>query len=97
MSGKRADFTARTVISPDPNLPIDHVTIPEFMAKILTMPDLVNSLNIEKMRRLVINGPSVYPGANYLVIDGSKRDLGFGNRRLLAKNLKVGDTVERHL
>ena len=57
LSGKRADFTARTVISPDPNLPIDHVTIPEFMARILTMPERVNSLNINTLRKLVVNGP----------------------------------------
>lgn len=67
------------------------------MAKILTMPDRVNSLNIEQIKKLIINGPGLYPGANYLIIDGSKRDLGFGNRRLLAKNLKIGDIVERHL
>ena len=42
LSGKRADFNGRTVISPDPNLAIDQVTIPMFMAKILTIPDIVN-------------------------------------------------------
>ncbi len=57
LSGKRADFTARTVISPDPNLPIDHVTIPEFMARILTVPDKVNLLNIDRLKKLVVNGP----------------------------------------
>lgn len=97
LSGKRADFTARTVISPDPNLPIDVVTLPEFMARILTIPEIVNRVNLERVRRLVVNGPGVYPGANYLVSGGSKRDLGFGNRRLLAKHLKVGDVVERHV
>lgn len=40
--GKRVNFAARTVISPDPNLPIDQVKVPEFMAKILTVSELVN-------------------------------------------------------
>lgn len=67
MSGKRVDYTARTVISPDPNLPIDNVTIPEFMGKILTIPETVYSKNIHQMRKLVLNGPKVYPGAVYMI------------------------------
>jgi DNA-directed RNA polymerase III subunit RPC1 len=42
LSGKRVDFTGRTVISPDPNCAIDEVVVPALMAKILTYPDKVN-------------------------------------------------------
>ena len=64
LSGKRVDFTGRTVISPDPNCAIDEVIIPVYMAKTLTYPERVNQYNIEKMRKLVRIGPSVHPGAN---------------------------------
>jgi DNA-directed RNA polymerase III subunit RPC1 len=67
LSGKRSNFTGRTVISPDPNIPIDNVVIPEFMAKILTFPEVVNRNNIELMRKLVINGPEKYPGAMFII------------------------------
>uniref|UniRef100_A0A915D843 DNA-directed RNA polymerase subunit n=1 Tax=Ditylenchus dipsaci TaxID=166011 RepID=A0A915D843_9BILA len=89
LSGKRVDFSGRTVISPDPNLKIDQVGIPVLVAKILTFPEVVNEANIERMRKLVINGELVHPGANHI--------LEYGNRALIAKNIQPGDIVERHM
>ena len=66
LSGKRVDFTARSVISPDPNLRIDQVGVPELVAKILTFPTRVNEANIEFMKKLVRNGADVHPGVNFL-------------------------------
>lgn len=42
LSGKRVDFSGRTVISPDPNLRIDEVAVPVHVAKILTYPERVS-------------------------------------------------------
>jgi len=98
LSGKRVNFSGRTVISPDPNIGIDQVIVPMHMAKILTYPERVNKYNIQKMKKLVINGPENYPGANYIEYqDGAKINLAFGNRKVRAENLKIGDIVERHL
>lgn len=47
LSGKRVDFSGRTVISPDPNLMIHEVGVPDRVAKILTYPERVNPANIE--------------------------------------------------
>jgi len=66
LSGKRVDFSGRTVISPDPNLHIDQVAVPIHVAKILTFPQLVTKENIKLMRDLVINGPDKHPGANFV-------------------------------
>jgi len=66
LSGKRVDFTGRTVISPDPNCAIDEVMVPDLMAKTLTFPELVTRHNIQEMRKLVLRGPKVHPGANYV-------------------------------
>lgn len=68
LSGKRVDFTGRTVISPDPNCAIDEVVVPKLMAKVLTYPDRVNRYNIEKLRALVRQGPDNHPGANFVEI-----------------------------
>ncbi len=46
LSGKRSNYTARTVISPDPNLRPDEVMVPEFMSKIVTISEIVTSNNI---------------------------------------------------
>uniref|UniRef100_A0A1A9ZK19 DNA-directed RNA polymerase subunit n=1 Tax=Glossina pallidipes TaxID=7398 RepID=A0A1A9ZK19_GLOPL len=99
LSGKRVDFSGRTVISPDPNLMINQVGVPERVAKILTYPERVNPANIHNMKELVKNGPNVHPGANYVQQKGStfKKYLAYGNRDKVAHDLKCGDIVERHL
>ena len=66
LSGKRVDFSGRTVISPDPNLRIDQVAIPELVAKVLTYPERVTEHNIERLRKNVVNGPDIHPGATYI-------------------------------
>jgi DNA-directed RNA polymerase subunit A' len=99
LSGKRVDFSARTVISPDPSLDIAEVGVPYEVAMRLTVPEYVNEWNLEEMRKLVINGPSVHPGANYIIRpDGVKIRLDFvADRQALAQSLAPGYVVERHL
>jgi len=69
------------------------------MAKILTFPERVTTLNKDRLKLYVLNGSDKYPGANYFISkDGlSKNNLMFGNRRRIADELKIGDIVERHL
>ncbi|KAL9232875.1 hypothetical protein vseg_007938 [Gypsophila vaccaria] len=98
LSGKRVEFTGRTVISPDPNLKITEVAVPQLMAKILTYPERVNPENIEKLRQCVRNGPKKYPGAKYVLEEnGDKKDLSFSIRKRIADELKIGYIVHRHL
>ena len=99
LSGKRVDFSARTVISPDPNLSINEVGVPIDVAKILTVPEVVTEWNIEWLRQLVINGPEVWPGANYVITPTGRRiDLRYiKDRREIAERLEPGWIVERHL
>lgn len=99
LSGKRVDFSARTVISPDPNLRIDEVAVPDRVAKILTYPEKCTRYNRQKLQKLILNGPTVHPGANYMIRqnDNTKRNLKFGDRVRLAKELRIGDIVERHI
>ena len=98
LSGKRVDFSGRTVISPDPNLSITQVAVPVNMAKILTFPERALPFNVNILKTLVINGPFTHPGANFVELsDGTKIALHYAKRREIAENLKIGDIVERHL
>lgn len=97
LSGKRVDFSARTVISPDPNLRIDEVAVPERVAKILTYPERATSHNIDKLRQAVRNGTEIHPGANFVARGDNKKFLRFGNRAAIADGLAIGDIVERHI
>jgi len=99
LSGKRVDFSSRTVISPDPNLDLAEVGVPESIAKKLTIPEIVTDWNIEKLKKLVINGPDTWPGVNYIVRpDGVKIRLDFvEDRSIIADSLEAGYLIERHL
>nr|CAG4642277.1 EOG090X00BV [Evadne anonyx] len=63
MMGKRVNFSARTVITPDPNLKMEEIGIPDVFAKKLTFPTPVTTYNFYAMRELVKRGPNVHPGA----------------------------------
>jgi DNA-directed RNA polymerase subunit A' len=99
LSGKRVDFSSRTVISPDPNIAISEVGIPFEVAKKLTIPETVSNWNIEKLKTLVFNGPNNYPGANYIIRpDGVKIRLDYVNdRQMVADSIVPGYIIERHL
>ena len=99
LSGKRVDFSARTVISPDPNLDINEVGVPEEVAMRLSVPEKVTAWNIEEMKKFVINGPEKYPGALYIIRpDGKRIRLEFVvDREKIAEAIELGFIVERHL
>ena len=63
LMGKRVDFSARTVITPDPNLALDQVGVPRSIAMTLTDPRDVTPWNIERLQGLVDAGPNEHPGA----------------------------------
>jgi len=99
LSGKRVDFSARTVISPDPNIDINEVGVPLDVAQRLTIPERVTPWNIEELKSLIRNGPDQYPGALYIVRpDGRRVRLEFvTERESLAEALQPGFVVERHI
>ncbi|MBS7633698.1 DNA-directed RNA polymerase subunit A', partial [Candidatus Bathyarchaeota archaeon] len=99
LSGKRVDFSARTVVSPDPNLDINEVGVPLEVAMRLSVPEKVTEWNIEEMRQLVANGPEKYPGALYIIRpDGKRIRLEFViDRQKIAEAVEPGFVVERHL
>ena len=96
LMGKRVDFSARSVITPDPNISIDELGIPIKIAMNLTFPEIVNQYNIERLKTYVINGPDVYPGAKFVrKKDWTKGLKNMQNRESL--ELENGDVVDRHL
>ncbi|HVL48300.1 MAG TPA: DNA-directed RNA polymerase subunit A' [Candidatus Thermoplasmatota archaeon] len=98
LSGKRVNFSARTVVSPDPNISINEVGVPEEAAKELTVPMKVTPYNIEKAQELVARGPSTWPGVNYVIrSDGRRLKVTPINAAEVAKRLEPGFIVERHL
>ncbi|PPD67852.1 hypothetical protein GOBAR_DD35276 [Gossypium barbadense] len=76
LMGKRVDFSARTVITPDPNINIDQLGVPWSIALNLTYPETVTPYNIERLKELVEYGPHPPPGktgAKYIIRDDGQR------------------------
>lgn len=96
LMGKRVDFSARTVITGDPNLSIQQLGIPMKIAKNITKPVKVNDMNRDYLLALVKNGPDKYPGAKILERkNGDHISLRYVDNNLIY--LENGDIVHRHL
>ena len=96
LMGKRVDFSARSVITGDPNLSIRQLGVPMKIAMNITKPVRVNERNSDFLLKLVQNGPDVHPGARILQRkNGEQISLRYVDRRSV--RLELGDTVHRHM
>ena len=96
LMAKRVDFSARSVITADPNLSIKELGIPLKIAKNITKPVVVNKMNKEFLTKLVRNGPEVWPGAKNLEKKfGETITLRYMDRDSIV--LEEGDIVHRHM
>ena len=98
LSGKRVNFSARTVISPDPRIGIDEVGVPQRIAEELTILMTITEWNIEKAKGYIMS-PS-YPKALYIIrSDGRRIKVGDNeeSRKELAESLKIGWLIERQI
>ena len=94
--GKRVNFSARTVISPDPRLRIDEVGVPPAIAEELTIPMEVTDWNVEECKKYVRT--KEYPKALYILRpDGKKLKITDEMREQMAEELKIGWAIERQL
>jgi DNA-directed RNA polymerase subunit A' len=105
LSGKRVNFSARTVISPDSHISINEVAVPIEIARELTVHLRVTPANLEHLQALVKRGPNpqapneyYIPGVNYIIRkDGRKLKVTEKDSEEIAKRLEVGYMVERQL
>ena len=96
LMGKRVDFSARSVITGDPNLSIRQLGVPMKIATNITKPVTVNDRNRDFLMKLVQNGPEEYPGAKILERkNGENISLRYVDR--LSIRLETGDIVHRHM
>ncbi len=63
MMGKRVNFAARSVISPDPYIGAGEIGVPPYFATRLSFPEAVTPWNVERLRGMVARGSHEHPGA----------------------------------
>ena len=96
LAGKRVNFSSRTVISPDPALKLNEIGVPYEIADILTVNEKVNSSNIEKLKKIILN--EEYPTANYIIRpDKRRKRITSELKREILEELEPGYVVERQL
>lgn len=96
LAGKRVNYSARTVISPDLNMRLNEVGVPFEVVKVLTVAERVTSINLKRMRELV--SKVGYPSANYIIRpDGKRKRITDDLREELKEELEPGYIVERHI
>jgi len=96
LMAKRVDFSARSVITADPNISIRELGIPMKIAKNITKPVTVNRANRAFLTKLVQNGPNIHPGAKILEKkNGDSITLRYVDRNSIV--LEDGDIVHRHM
>jgi DNA-directed RNA polymerase II subunit RPB1 len=94
--GKRVDFSARSVITGDPNLSVQQLGVPMKIAKNLTKPVIVNDKNRDFLTQLIQNGPDIHPGAKIVERkNGESISLRYADVKSI--RLENGDTVHRHM
>ena len=96
LMGKRVDFSARSVITPDPNIDLDELGVPNKIAENMTYPDIVNNINKSALNRLLENGPNVYPFIKSIV-KKNKIKITINNNNYKDMILENGDTVNRSI
>ena len=91
MMGKRVNFAARSVISPDPNIETNEIGIPPVFAMKLTYPEPVTSHNFLELKQAVLNGTEKWPGAAAIENENGQiinlRLKNFEDRQALANQL----------
>jgi len=97
LMGKRVDFSARSVISPDANIKMSELGVPMDIAMNLTFPEVVNKYNINHMYKLVRNGKNIYPGAKSIKYSNNGRIQLLIDSNLTDIVLEYGDVINRHL
>ena len=96
LSGKRVNFSARTVISSDSSLTVNQVGVPMRIAENMTVPLYVTKWNIEKAKVYVSN--TSYPKSiNIITREGSRKRVNDTNQEDLLKEIVPGYIIERQL
>ncbi|MFH0929252.1 MAG: DNA-directed RNA polymerase subunit A' [Candidatus Aenigmatarchaeota archaeon] len=97
LTGKRVNFSARTVISPDPCISINEVGVPIVIAKELTIPMTVTEGNIDDIKEMIERSP-MWPSVNYIFRpDGKRKKVSDETKAEIIEELAPGYIVERHL
>jgi len=97
LMGKRVDFSARSVITPDPNIELDELGVPEEIAMNLTFPEIVTPYNRDRLMSYVRNGPYRHPGAKSVKIQDRSNPINLKYVNPEVIDVKEGDIVHRHL
>jgi len=94
LTGKRVNFAARSIITPDAHLSINELGVPGDVAETLTVPEFVTKWNLKEIKKLIKKEDK----AVYLIRpNGIRKKITDQNKDEILKEIDVGFRVERKL
>jgi len=99
LMGKRVNFSARSVITPDPIIDLDELGVPKKIALKMTFPEKVKKKNIKRLKNAVRNGCTKYPGARSVWKHTNNKTISLNHIDVIAfaDMIELGDVVIRHI
>ncbi|MFH1257156.1 MAG: DNA-directed RNA polymerase subunit A' [Candidatus Diapherotrites archaeon] len=94
LTGKRVNFAARSIISPDAWIEINELGIPEEIANELTVPEYANETNLKDLKKLITDSDRVVYVSR---LNGMRKKVSELTKEEIATELEVGFKVERKL
>ncbi|MCR4335618.1 MAG: DNA-directed RNA polymerase subunit A' [archaeon] len=93
LTGKRVNFAARSIITPDPMLSINELGVPSEIADTMTVPEIVTLNNMAEVKKMIKDGRAIYISRP----DGMRRKIGESNMDTLIEEIEVGYRLDRKL
>ncbi len=94
LTGKRVNFAARSIITPDSHISINELGVPQEIANELTVPEFVTQWNVKELKKMIKQGGKViYVGRP----DGLRKKITDINKEDVTEELDVGYKIERRL
>ena len=93
LTGKRVNFAARSIITPDSHISITELGIPQEVAEEMTVPEYVIEANMDEMKKLINEDKAIY----FIRPNGARKKVSAINKEDILKELEVGSRLERKL
>ena len=93
LTGKRVNFAARSIITPDPMLSINELGVPQEIADNMTVPEIITKGTLTEAKNMIKEGKVIY----VIRPDGMRKKVVEANMEAILEELDVGFKLDRKL
>ena len=93
LTGKRVNYAARSIITPDPTLSINELGIPREIAESMTIPEALTKDTLPEAKKAIKEGNVLY----IMRPDGVRKRIVELNKEIILEELDIGYRIERSM